>query len=86
MHNLLTQRLPVCGIILFYSFMKLRLDTVYKGQFDAKMEDALASTTTSTDGLSWENTPPHSTKPEPYRAPYSQYQQGWWKIFLPANN
>jgi hypothetical protein len=64
------------------TFMKLRLDKVHKGEFDAKMADAVASTGTVGEF----EAPPHGEKGDTYRAPYNAYQQGWWKIFLKENN
>jgi hypothetical protein len=55
--------------------MKLRIDKCYKGEFDAMMSDALAA-----NG----GTDTTFETPSSWVAPYPQYQQGWWKIFLPS--
>eukprot|EP00238_Polyblepharides_amylifera_P012669 CAMPEP_0196589556 /NCGR_PEP_ID=MMETSP1081-20130531/63907_1 /TAXON_ID=36882 /ORGANISM="Pyramimonas amylifera, Strain CCMP720" /LENGTH=212 /DNA_ID=CAMNT_0041912399 /DNA_START=71 /DNA_END=706 /DNA_ORIENTATION=+ len=49
------------------TFMKLRLDCVHKGEFDAMMKDALASSDTVGE----------FKPPSTWTAPYNQYQQGW---------
>jgi hypothetical protein len=56
--------------------MKLRIDKCYKGEFDAMMSDALAA-----NG----GTDTKFEAPSSWVAPYPQYQQGWWKIFLPSD-
>lgn len=59
------------------TFMKLRLDRVLQGQFDAEsIEEALASNPVE---LKFE-------KPEKWTAPYPKYEFGWWKPFLPPKS
>ncbi|PKA58567.1 Uncharacterized protein ycf54 [Apostasia shenzhenica] len=55
-------------------FMKLRLDRVLAGSYEAgTVEEALAS---SNVDLQFE-------KPEKWAAPYPKYEFGWWEPFLP---
>ncbi|RCV44961.1 hypothetical protein SEVIR_9G420000v4 [Setaria viridis] len=59
------------------TFMKLRLDRVLQGQFDAEsVEEALASNPVE---LKFD-------KPEKWTAPYPKYEFGWWKPFLPPKS
>jgi len=59
----------------FGRFMKLRLDRVLSGSFEAdSLEEALASNPTK---LEFE-------KPEKWVAPYPKYESGWWETFLPS--
>eukprot|EP00241_Pyramimonas_parkeae_P008337 CAMPEP_0114248160 /NCGR_PEP_ID=MMETSP0058-20121206/13417_1 /TAXON_ID=36894 /ORGANISM="Pyramimonas parkeae, CCMP726" /LENGTH=180 /DNA_ID=CAMNT_0001361533 /DNA_START=147 /DNA_END=689 /DNA_ORIENTATION=- len=61
--------------LIWIKFVKLRMDKVYEGAFDAKFADAVAS------GEFDEN---FKEIDRPF--PYSKYQAGWWKVFLAANN
>uniref|UniRef100_A0A7S0N3W3 Uncharacterized protein n=1 Tax=Pyramimonas obovata TaxID=1411642 RepID=A0A7S0N3W3_9CHLO len=61
--------------LTWITFMKLRLDKVYKGEMDAMMKDALA---VSGDVGEFGS-------PDKWTAPYTKYQAGWWKVFLPEN-
>lgn len=55
------------------TFMKLRLDRVLQGEFEAEtLEEALSSNPVE---LNFE-------KPEKWTAPYSKYEYGWWKPFI----
>ncbi|KAI4306314.1 hypothetical protein L6164_029601 [Bauhinia variegata] len=57
------------------TFMKLRLDRVLQGSFEAEsLEEALASNPTN---LEFE-------KPQKWVAPYPKYEYGWWESFLPS--
>lgn len=57
------------------TFMKLRLDRVLSGSFEAdSLEEALASNPTK---LEFE-------KPAKWVAPYPKYESGWWETFLPS--
>ncbi|KAK8960020.1 hypothetical protein KSP40_PGU020036 [Platanthera guangdongensis] len=57
-------------------FMKLRLDRVLAGNYEAEtIEEALASDAVD---LKFE-------KPEKWVAPYPKYQSGWWDPFLPPS-
>lgn len=58
------------------TFMKLRLDRVLQREFEAEtLEEALSSNPVElTFG-----------KPEKWTAPYSKYEYGWWKPFLPPS-
>uniref|UniRef100_A0A0D9VTM4 Ycf54-like protein n=1 Tax=Leersia perrieri TaxID=77586 RepID=A0A0D9VTM4_9ORYZ len=59
------------------TFMKLRLDRVLAGQFEAETaEEALASDPAE---LKFE-------KPEKWTAPYPKYEYGWWEPFLPPKS
>jgi len=68
--------------LTWITFMKLRLDKVHKGEFDAMKSDATASNGTVPDF----EAPPHGNKGDNFRAPYKQYSAGWWKIFVAENN
>eukprot|EP01018_Ginkgo_biloba_P000591 Gb_09920 [translate_table: standard] len=58
-------------------FMKLRLDRVLEGEYEAEtLDEALASNPVE---LKFE-------KPETWTAPYPKYEYGWWKPFLPPQN
>lgn len=55
------------------TFMKLRLDRVLEGEFEAEtLEEALSSNPVELN----------FGKPEKWTAPYSKYEYGWWKPFL----
>jgi len=55
------------------TFMKLRLDRVLQGEFEAEtLEEALSSNPVELN----------FGKPEKWTAPYSKYEYGWWKPFL----
>lgn len=55
------------------TFMKLRLDRVLEGEFEAEtLEEALSSNPVELN----------FGKPEKWTAPYSKYKYGWWKPFL----
>ncbi|KAI5408249.1 uncharacterized protein LOC127084347 [Lathyrus oleraceus] len=57
------------------TFMRLRLDRVLSGSFEADtLEEALASNPTN---LEFE-------KPAKWVAPYRKYESGWWESFLPS--
>ncbi|CAI8597085.1 unnamed protein product [Vicia faba] len=57
------------------TFMRLRLDRVLSGSFEAdSLEEALASNPTN---LEFE-------KPAKWVAPYRKYESGWWESFLPS--
>ncbi|KAJ4719263.1 Ycf54-like protein [Melia azedarach] len=59
------------------TFMKLRLDRVLSGSYEAdSREEALASNPTT---LEFE-------KPEKWVAPYPKYEFGWWETFLPTGS
>ncbi|KAG8063500.1 hypothetical protein GUJ93_ZPchr0003g17068 [Zizania palustris] len=59
------------------TFMKLRLDRVLAGQFEAETpEEALASNPVK---LKFD-------KPEKWTAPYPKYEYGWWEPFLPPKS
>jgi len=56
------------------TFMKLRLDRVLSGSFEADtQEEALASNPAKIE----------FEKPENWVAPYPKYEYGWWEAFLP---
>jgi len=57
------------------TFMKLRLDRVLKGDFEASANaaEALKGKTPKAD----------FKRPEPWTAPYSKYEDKWWEPFLP---
>lgn len=59
------------------TFMKLRLDRVLEGSFEAEsMEEALASNPTDIK----------FDKPKNWVAPYTKYEPGWWETFLPPGS
>ncbi|KAH9309607.1 hypothetical protein KI387_037518, partial [Taxus chinensis] len=55
-------------------FMKLRLDRVLEGEFEAETREQV-----------FESNPTELLfeKPESWTAPYPKYEYGWWKPFLP---
>lgn len=56
-------------------FMKLRLDRVLKGEFEASANAA--------EALKGETPKADFKRPEPWTAPYSKYEDKWWEPFLP---
>nr|ABK21643.1 unknown [Picea sitchensis]ABK22348.1 unknown [Picea sitchensis]ABK26457.1 unknown [Picea sitchensis]ACN39790.1 unknown [Picea sitchensis] len=55
------------------TFMKLRLDRVLQGEFEAEtLEEALSSNPVDLN----------FGKPEKWTAPYAKYEYGWWEPFL----
>eukprot|EP00243_Klebsormidium_subtile_P011613 TRINITY_DN666_c0_g1_i1.p1 TRINITY_DN666_c0_g1~~TRINITY_DN666_c0_g1_i1.p1 ORF type:complete len:231 (-),score=60.30 TRINITY_DN666_c0_g1_i1:336-1028(-) len=57
------------------TFMKLRLDRVLKGEFEASANAA--------EALKGEAPKADFKRPEPWTAPYSKYEDKWWEPFLP---
>lgn len=60
------------------TFMKLRLDRVLQGSFEAanSVEEALESNPVNLE----------FDKPEKWTAPYPKYEYGWWEPFLPPGS
>eukprot|EP00252_Welwitschia_mirabilis_P025491 TRINITY_DN7977_c0_g2_i1.p1 TRINITY_DN7977_c0_g2~~TRINITY_DN7977_c0_g2_i1.p1 ORF type:complete len:123 (-),score=25.99 TRINITY_DN7977_c0_g2_i1:355-723(-) len=59
------------------TFMKLRLDRVLEGEFEAEsVEEALASRPVEL----------RFNEPEKWTAPYPKYEYGWWEPFLLKTN
>lgn len=58
--------------------MKLRLDRVLQGSFEAEstLEEALESNPVNIE----------FDKPEKWTAPYPKYEYGWWEPFLPSSS
>lgn len=56
-------------------FMKLRLDRVLKGEFEASSDASVA--------LKGEQPKADFKRPEPWTAPYKKYEDKWWEPFLP---
>lgn len=60
-------------VILYFRFMKLRLDRVLKLEIgNMKIDDATKSTAPV----------PEFKPPEKWTAPYSPYAYGWWEVFM----
>jgi len=57
------------------TFMKLRLDRVLKGEFEASSDASVA--------LKGEQPKADFKRPEPWTAPYKKYEDKWWEPFLP---
>jgi hypothetical protein len=55
--------------------MKLRLDRVLKGEFEASSDPSVA--------LKGEQPKADFKRPEPWTAPYKKYEDKWWEPFLP---
>lgn len=76
-------RRPAAAIVstdlTWITFLKLRLDKVYKGEMEAMMKDALAMSGPIGD---FGETTRTSDK---WTAPYTKYQEGWWNVFVPEN-
>ena len=63
------------AFLLIFSFMKLRLDRVLRGELEGTLSEALSSKSVD---VSFE-------KPKEWVAPYSKYEGDWWIPFLPPN-